>query len=71
MVVHQVTHWSFGLPFNSTHSLDSLVDMPPNSLKNPSVGPRAKQRKKKKVGAHSLTCSTSGIGGHAIALGWD
>jgi hypothetical protein len=35
------------------------------------VGPKAKQQKKKKVGTCSLTCSTSGVRGHARVSGWD
>jgi hypothetical protein len=46
-------------------------DTPPNSSRDPKVGPRAKQQKKKRVGAHSLTHNTSKVGRHAEALGWD
>jgi hypothetical protein len=46
-------------------------DVPPNSLKDPNVGPKTKQHKKKKVGAHSLTCNTLGVRRHARVLGWD
>jgi len=46
-------------------------DMPPNSSRDPKVGPRAKQWKKKKVGARSLTCSISRLRGHAEATRWD
>jgi len=44
---------------------------PPNSLKDPKVGPKTKQQKKKKVEAHSLTRSTSRVGRHVGAPGWD
>ncbi len=46
-------------------------DMPPNSSRDPKVGPRTKQWKKKKVGARSLTCSISRLRGHAEATRWD
>jgi hypothetical protein len=36
-------------------------DAPPNSFRNPNVGPKMKQWKKKIVGAHSLTCNTLGV----------
>jgi hypothetical protein len=45
--------------------------MPPNSVRDPKVGPKMKQQKKKSVGAHSLTHNTSGVGGCVGALGWD
>jgi len=45
--------------------------VPPNSSRDPKVGPEAKQWKKKRVGAHSLTCNTLGVGGCVEALGWD
>jgi len=45
--------------------------MPPNSSRDPKVGPRVKQYKKKKVGACSLTLNTSRVGGCAGVLGWD
>jgi len=47
------------------------VDAPPNSLRDPKVGPKAKQWKKNKVGARSLTCNISGVGGRVGAPGWD
>jgi hypothetical protein len=48
-------------------------DVPSNSLRNPNVGPRMKQRKKKKkkVEPHSLACSISGVGGHVGVPRWD
>jgi hypothetical protein len=47
--------------------------MPPNSSRDPKVGPKAKQqkKKKKKVRAHSLIRNTSRVKGHVGALGWD
>ncbi len=45
--------------------------MPPNTSRDPKVGLRMKQQNKKKVGAHFLTCSTSGVGGRVKASGWD
>jgi hypothetical protein len=48
-----------------------FLDLPPNSLRDPNVGPKVKKWKNKRVGARSLTCSTSGIGGHVGAPGWD
>ncbi len=47
-----------------------LIDTPLNSVKDANVGLRTKQRKKK-VGAHSLTRNTSGVGRRAGALRWD
>jgi len=44
---------------------------PPNSSKDAMVGPRVKQLKKKRVEARSLTRSTSGVGRHVGAPGWD
>jgi len=35
------------------------------------VGPRAKQRKKKIIGARSLTQNTLGVGGRVGVSGWD
>jgi hypothetical protein len=49
----------------------SMFDVPLNSSIDPKVGPRTKQRKKKKVGARSLIYNTSEVGGHAKALRWD
>ncbi len=46
-----------------------IIDAPPNSLKDPKVGPKMKQWKKKKFHAHSLAHSTSGIRRCAGALG--
>jgi hypothetical protein len=55
------------------NDFQTLVDVhvPPNSLRDPKVGPQAKQQKKKRVGASSLTHSTSGVGGHVGASRWD
>jgi hypothetical protein len=52
--------------FNNTQT-----NAPPNSSRDPSVGPKTKQRKKKIVGAHSLTYNISGVGGHVGAPRWD
>jgi hypothetical protein len=38
-------------------------DVPPNFLKDPNVGPKVKQRKKKIIEACSLTCNTLGVEG--------
>jgi len=35
------------------------------------MGPKVKQREKKKVGAHFLTRNISRVGWRARALGWD
>jgi len=35
-----------------------LSDVPPNSLRDPNVSTKVKQHKKKRIGPHSLTCST-------------
>jgi len=45
--------------------------MPPNSPKDPKVAPKTKQHKKKRLGAHSITCNISGVGGHVGAPKWD
>jgi hypothetical protein len=53
-------------------SMDVWVgDVAPNSLRDPKVGPRVKQRNKKRIGARFLICNTSGVGGHARASRWD
>jgi hypothetical protein len=44
-----------------------FLDKPPSSLKDPNVSPRAKKWKRNKVGAHSLTRSILGVGGHVGA----
>ncbi len=41
----------------------------PNFSKDPKLGPRTKQRKKKRIGACSLTHNTLGVGGRARV--WD
>jgi hypothetical protein len=46
-----------------------LHDTPPHSLKDLNVSLKVKTTKKK-VGVHSLACSTSGVEGHARALKW-
>jgi len=56
--------------------LESLLtwaqtNKPPNFSKGPNVNPKVKQWKKKKVGAHSLACNTSGVRRCVGALGWD
>jgi hypothetical protein len=48
-----------------------VIDTPPNFLRNPNVGLRMKQRKKKRIRAHSLACNTLGVGGHVKAPKWD
>jgi len=40
-----------------------FCDTPPNSLRDPNMGPGAKQQKNKKIGARSLIHNTLGIGG--------
>jgi len=45
--------------------------MPPNSSRDPKMGPKEKQQKKKKIGACSLTHNTLRVGGHVRASGWD
>jgi len=44
--------------------------VPPNSSRDPKVGLRVKQWKKKKVGACSLIRSTLGVGGCVKASRW-
>ncbi len=56
--------------YNFTFFFES-IDVPPNSSRDPKVGPRPKQWKKKKIGEHSLTRNTLGVGGRVRALGWD
>jgi hypothetical protein len=46
-------------------------DAPPNYLRNPNVGFRTKQWKKKRVRACSLICCTSKVKRCAGAPGWD
>jgi hypothetical protein len=46
-------------------------DAPLNFSRDLKVGPKAKQRKKKKVGARSLTHNTLRVGGHARVPRWD
>jgi hypothetical protein len=41
--------------------------MPPNSLRDPNVGPKMKKQKNKKVKARSLARSTFGVGAHVRA----
>jgi hypothetical protein len=45
--------------------LNMASDVPPNSLRNPNVGPRVKQQKQKKIKACSLVRNTSRVGGCA------
>jgi hypothetical protein len=63
---------SFGEPQNIVFKLELLFCVfgaPLNSSKDPKVDPRAKQHKKKRVGARSLIHSTSGVGGCVGAQG--
>ncbi len=48
-----------------------IYDVPPNSSRDPKVGPKMKEWKKKKIGARSLTHNTSGVGGCDGAPRWD
>jgi hypothetical protein len=59
------------MPLANVEDLNSTMfyDVPPNSSKNPKVGHRTKQWMKKKVGAHSLTHSISGVGRCVGAVG--
>jgi hypothetical protein len=47
-----------------------MDDAPPNSLMDSIVNPKVKAMKGKRVGVHSLVCSTLGVEGHVGALGW-
>jgi hypothetical protein len=47
------------------------IDAPPNSSRDPKVGLRMKQRKKKKLEAHFLIHNISGVKRRVGALGWD
>jgi hypothetical protein len=49
----------------------AYYDTLPNSPRDPKVGPRLKQRNKKKVGAHSLTHNISKVGRRNGAPRWD
>jgi hypothetical protein len=46
-------------------------DAPPNSLRDPIVGPKANHWKKKRIVAHSLTHNTLGVGRCPGAPRWD
>jgi len=46
-------------------------DVPPNSLKDPNVNPRAEQYIKKRVMAHSLIRNILKVGKCAKASKWD
>jgi len=46
-------------------------DAPPNSLRDPKVGSKMKQQKKKKVKARSLPCNIYRVGGRNGASRWD
>jgi hypothetical protein len=48
-----------------------LIDMPPNFVGDPKVGPKMIQRKKNRVGACSLICNTLRVKWCVGALGWD
>jgi hypothetical protein len=48
-----------------------INDTPLNSLRDPNVGSRMKQRKKKNIGAHFLTHTTPRVGERVGAPGWD
>jgi len=49
----------------------NINDAPPNSLKDPNVGPRAKQWKKERIEARFVICSISRVGAHVGASRWD
>jgi hypothetical protein len=46
-----------------------MIDVPPNSLRDPKVGHRVKRRKRKGVRACFLVHSTFGVGGCVGASG--
>jgi hypothetical protein len=46
-------------------------DAPLNFLKDPKVGPKMKQQKKKKIKVRSLVCDTYKVQGHVEAPKWD
>jgi hypothetical protein len=48
--------------------LRGVFDTPPNSLRDPNVGPKVKHRKKKRIGACFLAHSTSRVGGHNLQI---
>jgi hypothetical protein len=57
---------------SATHAPNSINDdAPSNSLRDPNVGPKMKQWKKKGVGAHSLVCNTFRVGRGARTPRWD
>jgi hypothetical protein len=49
----------------------TMDDAPPSSLMDSTVNPKAKIREGEGIGVCSLARSTSGVKGHAGALGWD
>jgi hypothetical protein len=49
--------------------VDVINNVPPNTSRDPKVGPKVKQRKKKRVGALSLIRNTLGVGG--VLKLWD
>jgi len=48
-----------------------MCDAPPSSLMDSTASPKVKTSEIEGVGVHSLACSTLGVEGHAVALGWD
>jgi len=48
-----------------------INDVPSNSSRDPKVGPKMKQRKKNRTGAHSLVRNTLRVGRCVGAPGWD
>jgi hypothetical protein len=57
--------------FRKTHKkcIEVKIDTPPNSLIDSNANPKVKTMEEG-VGACSLTCSISGVKGHARALRW-
>jgi hypothetical protein len=56
-VIEKMTLIPINLPnfIPKEHNKRLVMTQPPNSSRNPKVGPKVKQRKQKRVGAHSLT----------------
>ncbi len=70
MVMQQIICLDLG-KFFVKKSAHISIDAPPSSLMDSTTSPKVKTMKGKKVGAHSLARSTSGVEGCAKAWGWD
>jgi len=55
----------------NNYIVSMLVDALPSSLMDSTMSPKVKTIERKGVGVCSLARNTSGVEGHAGALGWD